>query len=76
MTDSIYQYVLAQLQDAKGHWSTVAEESGVPKRTIEKIASGEIDDPGVRKIEKLAAYFRQRESLQNTSQASAALSVR
>jgi|GEM_PF-1663543 len=51
-------YVLEQLQASKGRWPAVAEGSGVSKRTIEKIASGEIDDPGVKKLEKLAAFFR------------------
>lgn len=30
----------------------------MPKRTIEKIARREIEDPGVSHIEKLAVYFR------------------
>lgn len=55
---SMLDYVLAQLQVHKGRWTAVAEETGVSKRTIEKIASGEITDPRVSKVEKLAAYFR------------------
>lgn len=58
MSESIYRYVLDQLSLSKGKWPKVAEESGVSKRTIEKIASGEIEDPGVSHIEKLAGYFR------------------
>lgn len=58
MHESLHEYVLRQLQDAKGRWSEVAEESGVSKRTLEKIARREIEDPGVSHIEKLAAYFR------------------
>ena len=58
MTESLLQYVLGNLQATKGQWASVAEGSGVPKRTIEKIASGTTADPGVRKIELLAAYFR------------------
>ena len=42
MSDSIYQYVLDQLQRAKGDWSAVALASGVSRRTIEKIARKEI----------------------------------
>jgi hypothetical protein len=59
MTDSIYEFVLAQLAASKGRWSEVAEGSGVPKRSIEKIARREWLDPGVSQIEKLATYFRQ-----------------
>jgi transcriptional regulator with XRE-family HTH domain len=58
MTESIYEFVLTQLQEYKGRWTAVAEGSGVSKRTIEKIASREIADPGVSHIEKLATYFR------------------
>jgi transcriptional regulator with XRE-family HTH domain len=58
MTESLFQYVLSELQRTKGRWDDVAEKSGVSKRTIEKIANGEIADPRVTKIERLAAYFR------------------
>lgn len=58
MEESIYEYVMAQLQASKGHWPEVAEGSGVSKRTIEKIARKEVQDPGVSIVEKLAAYFR------------------
>lgn len=58
MTESIFQYVLEQLQRHKGQWQTVATGTGISKRTIEKIANGEIADPGVIKIEELAKYFR------------------
>lgn len=58
MSDSIFEYVLQQLQSHKGQWQTVSTRTGVSKRTIEKIAAGEIADPGVIKIEKLAQYFR------------------
>lgn len=56
----MYQFVLARLENAKGGWPTVAEESGVPLRTLEKIARKEIRDPGVSHIEKLAGYFREQ----------------
>lgn len=57
--ESIYEYVLDQLQAHKGRWSEVSEGSGVPKRSIEKIARREWSDPGVSNIEKLARYFRE-----------------
>lgn len=54
----MYGYVMECLQEAKGNWPTVADGSGVPLRTLEKIARREIQDPGVSTVEKLAAYFR------------------
>lgn len=58
MHASMYEYVLDQLSRAKGRWPAVAEGSGVSRRTIEKIARREIEDPGVSHIEKLARFFR------------------
>jgi len=71
MTDSIYQYVLDQLQDAKGEWPAVAEATGMSRRTIEKIARQEVRDPGVSHIEKLAGYFRGRAQKQSASRSHA-----
>jgi hypothetical protein len=61
MTPSMFEYVLQQLQKCKGQWPTVAQETEISKRTLEKIAAGEIVDPGVLKIERLNAYFRAQE---------------
>lgn len=58
--ESIYTYVLNQLEASKGRWPVVAEGSGVSIRTLEKIARREIADPGVSHVEKLAAYFRKQ----------------
>jgi transcriptional regulator with XRE-family HTH domain len=59
MTDSMFAYVLAELEAKKGSWPQVAAGSGVPRRTLEKIASGQTKNPGVRHIERLAKYFRE-----------------
>lgn len=62
MNESIYAFVLERLGTSRGKWPAVAEGSGVSKRTIEKIFSGDIKDPGVSHIEKLANYFRSQEA--------------
>jgi transcriptional regulator with XRE-family HTH domain len=56
--ESLFEYVLNELEASKGKWSAVAEGSGVSYRTLEKIARGEIKDPGISHVEKLAKYFR------------------
>lgn len=56
--ESMYAFVINRLQGARGRWREVADGSGVPLRTLEKIARKEIGNPGVSHIEKLAAYFR------------------
>ena len=58
MTQSLHDYVIGQLQAAKGRWREIAEKSDVSLRTLEKIARREIEDPGISHIEKLAGYFR------------------
>lgn len=60
MQDSIYEFVMAELEASKGNWPAVAKGSGVSPRTLEKIARKEIVDPGVSHIEKLAGYFREQ----------------
>lgn len=55
---NMHAYVLLELERTKGTWPEVAKASGVSKRTIEKIARGEIADPGVSHIQKLANHFR------------------
>lgn len=61
MTDSIYDFVIDRLEKTKGQWPLVSEESGISRRTIEKIARKEVKDPGVSLIERLARYFREKD---------------
>ena len=60
MSDSIYQYVLDELQAHKGQWPAIADESGVALTTLKKIVYKDVENPGVIHIEKLARYFRAR----------------
>lgn len=60
-SDSIYAYVMTRLEETDETYEEVAKGSKVPKRTVEKIARREIKDPGVSRVEKLAAYFRKQE---------------
>ena len=61
MEDSIYSYVLGELGRWKGRWAKVSKETGISKRTIEKIASRSTKNPGVKTVEQLAEYFREQE---------------
>lgn len=60
--DSIFAYVLGRLETTSLTYQQVADGSGVPKRTVEKIARQEIEDPGVSHIEKLERFFRGHEA--------------
>jgi transcriptional regulator with XRE-family HTH domain len=59
--ESLHDFVVDRLLDARGQWAAIATATGVSRRTLEKIARREIKDPGVSHIEKLAAYFRAQE---------------
>lgn len=56
--DGIFDYVMARLKDSGRTYAQIAAGSGVKKRTVAKIARGEIKDPGVSHIEAMARYFR------------------
>ncbi len=56
--ESLHEFVIRGLQERKGQWRKVAEGSGVPYKTLEKVARREVADPGVSICEKLAAFFR------------------
>lgn len=60
MRESLYQFVMEKLQESKGTWASIAIATDMSYRTLEKIARGEIADPGVSHIEKLADYFRDK----------------
>ncbi len=58
MDTSELDFVLRQLQERKGNWPQIEKDTGMPYSWLSKLARGLIDDPGVKKIEKLARYFR------------------
>ncbi len=60
--ESLHEYVIRQLNENKGRWTTIADDSGVAKSTLKKIARREVENPGVLHIEKLAGYFRRQTS--------------
>lgn len=63
----IYEYVMEQFgKHDCPPYQEIAEGSKVSKRTIEKIARKEILDPGVSHVEKLAAFFQEREARATT----------
>lgn len=57
MNYSMYDFVMAQLQERKGSWPAVSRGSGVSIKTLSKIARREIKDPGVSHIQALHDFF-------------------
>jgi hypothetical protein len=58
MDKPMLEYVLERLDESKGRLPTVAAESGVPYRTLQKIANRDTEDPGVSHIQRLHDYYR------------------
>jgi hypothetical protein len=69
MNESIYEqlrqqeaFVIKRLEASKGKLPEIAEGSGVPYRTLEKIARRDIKNPGIGHIDRLFRYFRDQEA--------------
>ncbi len=60
MNTQIYNFIIERLAATKGHWPTIAAQTGVPIRTIEKIATKKTKNPGIKTCEILAAYFAKK----------------
>lgn len=60
MSDSMHDFVVKRLQAAKGRWPLIAKKTRVPLRTIQKIASREIRDPGITHMQNLANFFAEQ----------------
>jgi predicted transcriptional regulator len=58
-SETLLESVIRHLQSRKGQWRTVAEESGVPYKTLQKIADGTHKDPRFSQVQKLADYFQE-----------------
>jgi hypothetical protein len=61
-TQSLHEYVIESLEASKGSWPAIAESTGISYRTIEKIGRRIVVNPGVSYVERLAHYFRSRET--------------
>ena len=62
MEPSLHDYVVEKLTAGTFTYQEVADGCDMSRRTVEKIARREIADPGVSSIERLAAFFRAKES--------------
>ena len=50
------------LSDERGNWPQIAEEAGVGYEWLTALMQGDIKDPGIQKIERLAAVKQEREA--------------
>lgn len=63
MDQDLHQYVLSELDAAKGRWPEISAETGVPYQTMTKIAQRRIRNPGISHIQNLADYFKRQGGL-------------
>ena len=61
MKMQLYPYVMNRLARWRGRWPEVAIGSGVSKRTLEKIARGEVRNPTVATVQQLATWFEKQD---------------
>ncbi len=62
METRLYEFVMEKFADSSETYQEISDGSGVPRRTVEKIARKEIENPGVSTCQKLADYFRKHKA--------------
>lgn len=60
MNESVYEFVMDELEKTRGAWGDIASATGISISTIKKIGYRDVENPGVLTIEKLATYFREK----------------
>jgi transcriptional regulator with XRE-family HTH domain len=60
MDTKIHDFIIKSLAQCRGYWPQVADQTGVSIRTIQKIATKKIPNPGIKTCEILAAYFAEK----------------
>lgn len=59
MTMNLHEPVIDALQACKGCWPEIARKAGVSYSWVCKIASGEIPDPRIKGVEKIAKTMKE-----------------
>jgi hypothetical protein len=70
-TESRTEYVARKLREAAHrNWPEISEKSGVPEKTLSKIAYEETKDPRESTVSALFSYFENQEVLKKKSRRS------
>lgn len=51
-------YVIEELRARKGQWPAICKATDIDYSWLSKLSRGDIPEPGVRKVQRLADYFR------------------
>lgn len=57
---SIYDYVMQELAKYPGEISPISKEAGVTYSWLRQVASGQIPNPGIKGIERVAKALQKR----------------
>lgn len=62
MDEPILTYVRRRLEEFKGHWPLISDESGVSYATIANISSGKSSNPELENIQPLLDWFAAKDA--------------
>lgn len=60
MDKPLYDFVMDSFAESDQTYRQIAKGAGMSKRTVEKVARREIENPGVNTVQQLANYFRKQ----------------
>ena len=67
LSEPILAYVRRRLEEFRGQWPIIHEDTGVEYDTIAKIARGERPNPELKNIQPLIDWFLARDAARNSS---------
>lgn len=56
--EPILDFVRRKLEEQRGTWVTIANDSGVPYHTLTKIAQGQVENPRIQTVQRLVDFFQ------------------
>jgi hypothetical protein len=62
MQEPILDYVRRRLEEFRGQWPTISQESGVAYDTIAKLARGERPNPELKTLQPLIDWFNAQDA--------------
>lgn len=58
MANEELNYAISALRRRKGLWPQIERETGLDYSWLSKLSRGQIGDPGIKRVGRLAAYLR------------------
>lgn len=71
MAIDLLTQTLAELGRRRGRWPVICRDTGLDYQWLTKLAQGRIDDPGIKKIQRLHDYFMAQPGVSRCSTAEA-----